>query len=349
MFPKKFSVAKQFPAEVRRVISFMERFLPSYPAREVELVQDRAMTILQSRYMNRIEPLPGLIKLQSFSVTGIGRTGDTREENPHLAQEQIASQLAAQYWGQLLSPNSARDRWMSFAIPDAYANFYLRGVYGVEDYNKKMEALKKRIEKPRTLLDSWKAAEAKKRPFSQSGSTPYSDVPKRARQDYGFYVFAEMLRLRIGNQAFFKALDTVAEQTRNKRVTTESVQGMLERVSKQDLSNFFDFWIHGGLIPRLTVYTRLDKTEDGVDLFGCIESDLPFGIFDVPVRIKEKKGSTDAIINMVHGYGSFTVPNVDSKVDVEIDPLGLLLSFARLHKRVNKATSCAKDPMKNND
>ena len=42
---------------------------------------------------------------------------------------------------------------------------------------------------------------------------------------------------------------------------------------------------------------------------------------------------------MVHGYGSFTVPNVDPKVDVEIDPLGLLLSFERLHKRVNKATS----------
>ena len=349
MFPKKFSMAKQFPAEVRRVISFMERFLPSYPAREVELVQDRAMTILQSRYMNRIEPLPGLIKLQSFSVTGIGRTGDTRKENPHLAQEQIASQLAAQYWGQLLSPNSARDRWMSFAIPDAYANFYLRGVYGTDDYNKKMEALRERIENPKTLLDSWKAAEAKKRSYSQSGSTPYSDVPKRARQDYGFYVFAEMLRLRIGNQAFFKALDTVAEQLRNKRVTTERVQAMLERISKQDLSNFFDYWIHGGLIPRLTVSTRLDKTEDGAELFGCIESDLPFGLFDVPVRINEKDKSTDAIINMVHGYGSFRVPNVDPDVSIEIDPLGLLLSFARLHKRVNGATSCTKDPMNNND
>ena len=349
MFPKDLTKAKQFPAEVRRVISFMERFLPSYPAREVEVVQDKSLTVVQSRYMDRINPLPGLVKLQNFSVTEVGRTGQTREENPHFAQEQIATQLAAQYWGQLLSPNSARDRWMSFAIPDAYANFYLRGVYGVEEYNKKMEALKKRIENPRTFLDSWKAADAKKRAYSQSGSTPYTDVPARPRQDYGFYVFAEMLRLRIGNQAFFQALDSVAENFRNKRVTTERVQQTLEAVSKQDLSEFFDFWIHGGMIPRLTVYTRLDKTEEGVDLFGCIESDLPFGIFDVPLRIKESEKSTDAIIKIIHGHGSFRVPHVDPKVRVELDPLGLLLSFERLQKSVDGATSCAKDPLHNHD
>ena len=84
---------------------------------------------------------------------------------------------------------------------------------------------------------------------------------------------------------------------------------------------------------------------DGVSLFGCIESDLPFGIFDVPIRIREQEKSTDAVIQIVHGYGSFQVPKVDPKTKIEIDPLGLLLSFERLHKRVDGATSCSKDPL----
>ena len=91
------------------------------------------------------------------------------------------------------------------------------------------------------------------------------------------------VRLRIGNQAL--KLWIRLQTMRNKRVTTESA-GMLERVSKQDLSNFFDFWIHGGFIPRLTVYTRLDKTEDGFFLDAL--KGLAFGLFDVP-GIKEKK------------------------------------------------------------
>ena len=349
MFPKSFAKAKQFPAEVRRVITFMEKFLPSFPLREIEVVEDRSSTILASRYIPRIRPLPGLVKLRSFAVTAVGRTGQTRKESPHLAQEQIASQIASQYWGQLLSPHTSRDRWMSTVIPDAYANFYLRGVYGLEDYSKKMDTLRNRIEKPKTILSSWKAADAKKRSYSLSGSTPYSDVPKRARQDYGFYVFSEMLRLQVGNEAFFRALDTLAERLQKKRVNTERLQQILEKVSKRDLSDFFDFWIHGGYIPRFTVYTRMDEKEGKKTLYGCIESDLPYGILDVPIRIKQPQKETDTMIKVVHGYGSFIIPKADPKTDIVIDPLGLLLSFERLHKRVNKATPCGKDPLKSND
>ncbi|MEC7984411.1 MAG: hypothetical protein VX278_04570, partial [Myxococcota bacterium] len=294
MFPKSFSYAQQVPSEVRRVVSFLQRFLPSYSSNEVEVVEDSNISVLQARYNSRRRGIPGLVRLQRFSVTGIGRTGGVREENPYEAQTQIASQIASQYWGQLLSPNSYRDDWIRHAIPDAYAGFYLRGAYGAEQYFKNIDALRKKLENPKTIIDSWKTADAKKRSYSLTGATPYSDVPLRVRQDYGFYVFAEMLRLRIGNQAFFKALDDIAELRKNKRVTTEQIQSQIEKVSGQSLNDFFDFWIHGGRIPSIKVTTRADKNKDGKYFFGCIESDLPFGILEVPIRIHQKKRATDA-------------------------------------------------------
>jgi len=340
MFPKHFNNAKQFPGEVRRMVSFMEKFLPTFPNREIELVEE------QSSAMEQPQSLPGLVKLQRLAVTGIGRTGQKRAGSSHIAQEQIAAQIASQYWGQRFSPNTTRDMWMVSAIPGSYANFYLRNVYGVEDAIEKMDVLRKSIEKPKTIIESWKAADAKRRSLSLSGATPYTDVPLWARQNYGLYVFSEMLRLRVGNQAFLQSLDQMAKSLEGDRISTERVQKTMEKVSKQDLSNFFDFWIHGGNIPRLKVYTRVDKQAGKKVMYGCIESDQPFGIFDVPIRIIQPKKSTDAMIKMVHGYGFFTIPNADSRTKIQIDPLGLILAFERGHKKTNSATPCSQDPKK---
>ena len=164
------------------------------------------------------------------------------------------------------------------------------------------------------------------------------------RQDYGFYVFAEMLRLRIGSQAFFQGLDRLSERQKNQRVSTEQIQKELEVVSGQALDSFFDFWIHGGRIPSLKVTTRAEESETEPYFFGCIESDIPFGIFEVPIRIHQGNRATDAIIKVVNGQGSFLVPKADRKTKVEVDPLGLILSFERSVNNVRTVTACKKDP-----
>ena len=89
---------------------------------------------------------------------------------------------------------------------------------------------------------------------------------------------------------------------------------------------------------------RADENEQGKYVFGCIESDLPFGIFEVPIRIHQPKGSTDAIIKVINGQGSFMIPKADKKTNVEVDPLGLILSFEKSVNRITKATACKKDP-----
>ena len=338
VFPKNIAKRKQFPSEIRRIISFFQDFLPMFPQKELNLHEDQSFVSQQE------QAKPGIITLRSMAITAVGQSGQKRAGNKFITQEQLASQIAGQYWGQKLFPKTERDRWLMDSIPHAYANVYLRAVHGVKEYSKKMESLRDSLENPRSNTNSWKATDSKNRAYSQSGSTRLSDIPLDVRQNYGFYIFTEMLRLRIGNQAFFGALENTFKIRQSDFISTEEIQRKLEQTSKQKLSNFFDYWIHGGYIPQLTVSTRVDTIDGKPVMFGCIESDIPYGIFDVPLRITLPQKSIDTFIKMTHGFGSFTIPNATAKTKIEIDPLGLILAYKRTHKNTNQKTACSKDP-----
>ena len=342
VFPSSSRSADQFAPEVRRVLSFFKTFLPVYPQGEVDIFQGASETISVARLRSRPESRYGVVELRRVSVGAVGRSGEIRDENPHRAQSEIASQLASQYWGQLISPGSYRDQWLSQTISDAYAAFYIRAAFGGEDYEEWIQELRGRLEDPVEYTASWKRADALRRFYSQTGATPFTDIPLKARSEYGLYVFAEMLRLRLGNQAFFSSLDRLAEAQSDGLVTTDQVRQILEEVSGQDLSGFFDFWIHGGYIPSLKASVRTD--DDG--LFGCIESDIPFGHFDIPVRITSESGATDAFVEIRDGYGSFSITNAGEGTEIVLDPLGLSLSYSRETDRVKGQTRCPNDPIR---
>ena len=347
LFPAMAGYAKQFPPEVRRVISFFQRFLPKFPQREVEIFQDASTNVLTANTKTKDSSGYGVVAVEQVTVGGVGRVSRVRDQEPYMAQAQIASQIASQYWGQLLAPNSERDSWLSYVISDSYAAFYIRAALGLDVYEQRISELKKKIENPLELNANWKKADAKRRFYSQTGSTRYSDIPKRNIQDYGLYVFSEMLRLRIGNQAFFSAMDQLAKERNGKRITSEQVQAKLEMISKSKLDDFFDYWIHGGYIPNLKLSYRQDSTSEGNILFGCLESDVPFGTFDLPVRVSDKDGArvVDAFVEVKDGYGTFIAKNRDDDVTLEIDPIGLSLSYDRKVVKVNGKTKCPTDDL----
>ena len=338
LFHKNASKRKQFPSEIRRIISFLKDFLPMFPHNELNLHEEQS----EVSYIEQAKP--GVITLRSTAITAVGQSGKKRSGNKFITQEQLATQVAGQYWGQKLFSKTKRDVWLMDSIPNAYANMYLRAVHGVKEYTKKMEALRDSLENPKSNSDSWKITDSKNRAYSLSGSTRLSDVPLKERQIYGFYIFTEMLRLRIGNQAFFSALENSFKIRQSDFVSTEEIQRKLEQTSKQKLSNFFDYWIHGGYIPNLIVTTRVDTVDGKPVMFGCIESDIPYGLFDVPLRITLPNKSIDTFIKMTHGFGSFTIPKATAKTKIEIDPLGLILAYKRTHKQTSQKTRCSKDP-----
>lgn len=337
LFPNTSSKAGMFGPEVRRVLVFFQGFLPNYDQQEVDVFQDRSLLINETRRMKRLETQYGMVKIQTISPSAVGVTNELREEDAKRAQTQIARQLAGQYWGQRIAPNNETDTWITIALADAYAAYYIRATFGQEEHEKRMLGVRNQLEDPKEQDIAWKRLDAKTRTYSPAGATRLSDVPQKYRSDYAFFVVSEMLRLQIGNQAYFHALEKLSSL---ERINTETLKRVFEESSKQSLDDFFDFWIYGGYIPSINASLRYSKEES----FLCLTSDIPFGVMDVPVRIQMPDKSFDVIITIKDGEGSAVLPNIPKDTTIEVDPLKLLLAFQRDEQSIKGNSSCVDDP-----
>jgi hypothetical protein len=337
----------EFAPEVRRVLTFLDKFLPDYPFAEVDVYQG-AMGDSATSYWG--SGGTDLIGIRSFMEQGVGEAEGERE-NAYIAQTLLARQLAGQYWGQAIQPASARDSWITNGLADAYALFYLRVALkdekhpevGFEAFNDRLAALRKNFEKRnehnaeetgRTQND------ARWIPWSLTGTTMATDVPRTMLADYRTYFWVQMLRSRIGDDIFFRTLDALAQRSMGGWVSTAEVQDAFEEASGQDLDAYFDQWVHGGLVPKLEAWTQ--RRDDG-SLVGCIHSDVPFGHLEVPVRVGEPyemKGGGDgkdtelmnpeeALVDVVDGWGTFRVPKQAKNAAVVLDPEFYLMTLGR--------------------
>lgn len=341
LFPNSYSFAAQFPPEARRIINFLQRFLPVFPLEDLDLFQSPSTTIFQKRISTLDDNRMGVVEIERVTSPTVGRGGEIRDGDSSRAQREMAVQIAGQYWGQMIPSLTQRDLWISSVLSESYALFYLRAAISKEVYEERIQELRRQILDPVEYDFRWKRADALRRNYSLTGGTQFSDIPTMVTTNYGVYVLSEMLRLRIGNQAFFASLEDIAQED---VVTTKMLQQHFEKYSSMDLHDFFDFWIHSGFIPSIDISLHNSTEKDG--MLGCIKSDIPFGVFEVPLRIfvgtkKEPKGVSDAFVKMNQGQGQFFIPQKDvDDIQIEVDPLGLSLIRSATIKKKNSKSSC---------
>jgi len=335
LFPAMAKDVALFPPEVRRVVTFLERFLPDFPLTEIEVYQGPSVLPLSARISGlRQASTHGLVGIRTVSSTSVTSGSSVRREQPYLAQTMIARQIAGQYWGQNLTAASDRDSWVLDALSDAYAFLYIRSAFGFDAYADIMSIVRESLEKPTEISSSassssnWNDRSARQRAHSLTASPSMTDIPSRIRSNYGVYVVAEMLRNRLGDPVFFSAIDRFAQERQGKRITTEQFQTILEEAAQEDLSDFFDYWVRGGLLPAIEA--TVSVTDDGL-LQGCIVTDVPYGTFDVPVRVTDgdEPRIVEALVEVVNGEAYFEIPDRKQNAEVEIDPYGMVLAISR--------------------
>jgi hypothetical protein len=333
----------QFGPEVRRVVAYLDRFLPAFPVDEVDVYQGSSVLVSEARDSGFRRTHPGMVGVERVKVTSVGSASAAESEDPHMAQTMVARQVAHQYWGQHIAPASGRDVWIGAALSDAYAAFYVRSAFGNEAYEARMSGLRGAIEDPTEYRSNQDTLNRARRPLSLTGATRFTDVSSKLRADYGAYLAADMIRLRIGDFAYFYALDRLARQigtVPGSRLSTDDLQAAFEASSGQDLSDFFDYWVHGGFLPEIQVrVSRLEGSESG--LLGCVETNIPFGRMDIPVEIVDQGGErrVAAMVDVIDGEGAFWVPERTEDAVVELDPLGFNLAYER-DVKWEKSPSC---------
>lgn len=332
LFSKYADALPEFPVQARAIIHYFERFLPSFPLGEIEIFQGPSAFTGDVLRGDRPSEGHGLVAMRTIKTRTVLDQEILDEIDPHMTQSMLARQLAAQHWGQHLAPQTSRDEWLADGLAEAFAAFFVRGAFGNEAYVERMNKLRKLIEDPKERAANRDRVNRYRRFLSLTGATPASDVPGVMRRYYASYIASDVLRLRIGDQAFFAALDGLAAERAGRTVSTEDVQAALEQTSDQDLSDLFDFWIHGGFVPELTIEVRREQEEDGsTTLHGCVLSDVPWGSFDVPVEVVDRDGerSVSALVDVDDGMGGFVVGGRSEDAEVRADPLSLILAYRR--------------------
>ncbi|NOY26960.1 MAG: M1 family metallopeptidase [Oligoflexia bacterium] len=336
----------EFPPEIRRVVSFLQRFLPDLPMSEIEVYQGASgytSTILRG---DLPQATHNLVEVDTVKTRDVTEQSQLDDVDPYLTQVMLARQVAAEYWGESISPLSTRDTWLTDGLAEAYAGFYVRAAFGNKAYTDRMEKLRDLVEDPTEYSVTTNAVNRYHRFLSLSGATPASDVSSAMRVRYSAYLLGDIIRLRIGDRAFFAALDQLAQSRMGSSVTTDDLQRALEAESGQDLSNLFDFWINGGFIPKITIEVRQEAQPDGgTTLHGCVTSSIPWGSFDVPVEVIDKDGerSVSALVDVDDGLGPFDLVDRSGKIKVRADPMGMTVAYKRQVKTVAR-TRCDPPP-----
>lgn len=350
LFFQQASALGAFPPEVRRVVAFLERFLPSFPQKEVEIFQGASTfsgAAMRAGFYSTAYGLVGVTTVKQYTTAGddvdVAEASTVDEENPHLAQYMVARQVAHQYFGQSLSPATERDRWLERALSDAYAMYYVRAAIGKDPFDERLEIVRHNLEEPTEREETYGLINRYRRPFSLTGATYVSDIPTRLRAEYGFYFLAHMLRRKVGDQPYFLAIDNMAENYAGKVLTTERFQEIMENASGQDLEDYFDYWVHAAAIPELGLQVRMDEQDDGtVDVHGCLHTDIPFGTFEAPVQILHPPTGRIVAgpVEVTDGLGAFDVGGWKGEPELELDPERLILAYGRKIDHINGPSKC---------
>ena len=349
LFFQQASALQAFPPEVRRVVSFLDRFLPAFPQQEVEVWQGASTFVgaaLREGFYDTAYGLTNVTTVKQYTTASddldVGEASAVREENPYLAQYMVARQVAHQYFGQSLNPATERDRWIEAALSEAYAAYYVRAAIGKDAFDDRLEKVREGLEDPVERELTYKQTNRYRRPYSLTGSTSASDISTKMRNEYGFYFMGHMLRRRVGDQPYFLAIDRMTESYAGRALSTERFQEVMEAASGQDLDDYFDFWVHGGSIPDLSLEYRIDEREGGFVVHGCLVTDVPFGTFEVPVQLYDPPTGRIVAgpVTVDDGMGRFDVAGWKGEPELELDPEKLILAYGRKVDRVRGTTAC---------
>jgi aminopeptidase N len=141
-----------------------------------------------------------------------------------------------------------------------------------------------------------------------------------------------MLRKRLGEEAFWSAVQTYIERFANKTVQTSDFQNCLEEASGFNLTRFFDEWVYGKGYPKLkgqyeynSNRVKITLTQTQVDE----AAQVPLFGFELDVEVVTKAGKKVKTVVSFDQHDTVTaivdLPENDKPSQVCVDPEGKVL------------------------
>jgi len=296
--------------EARAAMAYMARYLPPYTLGEYDIVEGPSAI----DHYTWVAP-HGMQLMQKMLKTTVGR-GSMAEDQ---GRGTFAHEVAHQWWGQMAQPASLDDRWMIETFAEVFSCMY------VAKANERVEPCVDELEENR------KRAEGTEWWADIRGSASLEEAfvgGNRGQVVYrlGPFVMLNMLRPRVGTEAFFGGLSQMLAEHPGEPVTNARLKHYLEEASGQDLDDFFDFWVHQGILPSVDLTWRSTPTV----LIIEVKSDVPFGTFDIPVVVQGDYSKKVVPVTVRDGVGRVEVDgDYRRTAKVILDPAHRTLTRSR--------------------
>ncbi len=184
----------------------------------------------------------------------------------------IAHEIAHQWWGQAVGWRNYHEQWISEGFAQYFAALYAEHVRGEDAFNGVMRQLRR-----------WAMDQSDQGPVYLGYRLGHirndSRVFRALVYNKGAAVL-HMLRLLVGDDAFFTGIRRFYRTMRFKKAGTDDIRAAMEAASGRSLERFFERWIYGSTLPRL----KFSYAVDGPDVALRVEQ-LGEEVFDVPLVV----------------------------------------------------------------
>ncbi len=227
----------------------------------------------------------------------------------HQVEALVAHEVAHQWFGNSVSEENWRDIWLSEGFATYLTDLYLEYKYGKEKLQERMKMERDKVIRYNKNLQV--------QPIVYDEKDNLFKLLNRNSYEKGAWVL-HMLRHKIGDKDFFKVLKTYYTKFKNKNATTDDFIKIVESITKENLSTFFNQWLYRATIPKLKIDWIIEKDVLQVD----IQQGKELFIFDLPIKVIDGDTAHFFNLSIKKEQQHFDFPiNLNSKsAKIQIDP-----------------------------
>ncbi|MFY9572937.1 MAG: M1 family aminopeptidase [Blastocatellia bacterium] len=251
--------------------------------------------------------------LDYYSGAGIGFIAHrTLVSDKPLPVDDLAREVAYQWWGQAVGLKSFDDAWLSQGLAEYSSVLYRESQQSAAEFH---ETLSEIIE---LALAFEQDASISRAPSQLNDQSPaYRSVVFYK----GAYVY-HMLRTTIGDDRFFNLLKTYYSTYKGQNAGTEDFETLADKVSGQKLRGFFGMWLDSTGVPEFKVEYSIIRTKEGkFKVRGTVRQNMDSFRGPVGVALEAEGGrETKATLDMRGTSVDFDLTSEGKPLEVVVDP-----------------------------
>jgi len=156
----------------------------------------------------------------------------------------IAHELAHEWWGNSITCANFSHFWLNEGLVQFLVAAYKQQLFGEAAYKKEIGVAIARVNRA--------VQKGKVSPVAFKHQIKEENLNRTMVYSKGALIFY-MLRKKLGDDLFWRALKTYSMENRRGSVTTNDLKVVFEKVSEQELTSFFERWVYGNEIPDLSL------------------------------------------------------------------------------------------------